>query len=83
MNTLRFWNSPGLPDVNGAAEYIRFGVKLLSQSPLINNSLCQAAMDRFNDLCQDGNQVTHGGEIYVGDGMVMFSADPTDIANNY
>lgn len=83
QNVLRIWQSSQLKDVNGMASYIRYGIKLLGKTPtdIATPSLCQGAIDAFHNYCQDGNGVTAGGELDIGE-VVRFSADPTDVATN-
>jgi len=81
-NVLRIWQSATQNDVQGLAAYIRFGVKILQPNSISNPSLCQAAVDAFNNYCQNGNGNSQGGELDVG-GVVRFSADPTEVATNY
>ena len=81
VNTLRIWQSSQQADVNGLASYIRYGVKLLGPTTVADTSLCQAALDAFNNYCQNGPNESNGGELDVGD-VVRFSADPTDLETN-
>ncbi len=81
QNALRIWQSVQQTDVNGLASYIRYGVRLLKPTTIADTSLCQAAVDAFNNYCQNGNGDSNGGELDVG-GVVRFSADPTDLTTN-
>jgi len=81
LNTLRIWQSLQGNDVNGMASYVRYGVRFLQPTTIADTSLCQAAIDAFDNYCQNGNGDSQGGELDVG-GVVRFSADPTELVSN-
>ena len=82
LGALRIWQSAQSPDVAGDPFYVRYGLRLLKPSEIVNKSLCQAAFTSlWNNYCQNGNGVTQGGELDVGK-VVRFSADPTEVATN-
>ena len=84
---LLVWNSPQVPNVLGVVSYIRFSTQWLTPGNMGSNlndnpQVCQAALAKFDVLCQDGDTgATQGGELWVGE-STKFSADPTDMNCN-
>lgn len=61
-NVIRLWASPQIIDGSGAAAYVKFTAKLLTDGFQYDTSLCQDALNSFGDYCQDGNGKTQGGK---------------------
>lgn len=53
VDALKVWQSPGFADATGTLGYLRFSYQLLTDAPNASPSLCNAALQSFQNFCQD------------------------------